>query len=180
LQVSTTSLPELKIVEPVIFRDDRGFFLESFNEDKLAKHGITGPWVQDNQSSSNHGVLRGLHYQLAQTQGKLIRVINGQIFDVAVDIRKGSDTFGKWIGVVLSADNFKMFWIPKGFAHGFLTLSETADVLYKATDYYAPQHERTIIWDDSDIAIKWPLGETTPKLSAKDLNGVRLSKAELL
>jgi dTDP-4-dehydrorhamnose 3,5-epimerase len=180
LQISHTFLAEIKIVEPTVFRDQRGLFLESFHENKLASHGIMGPWVQDNHSSSHRGVLRGLHYQIEQTQGKLIRVVKGQIFDVAVDIRRGSATFGKWVGVELSADNFKMLWIPKGFAHGFLTLSETADVLYKATDYYAPQHERTILWDDSDVGVNWPLDGMTPELSPKDLNGVRLSRAELL
>jgi dTDP-4-dehydrorhamnose 3,5-epimerase len=154
--------------------------LESFNEKKLLTEGIVGPWIQDNHSRSRQCVLRGLHYQLHQTQGKLVRVISGAIFDVAVDIRRGSATFGQWVGEVLSDENFRMLWIPRGFAHGFVTLSDTADVLYKATDYYAPEHERTILWNDSEIGIKWPLEGITPLLSPKDLKGVKLSEAELL
>ncbi len=180
MKVSETAIPDVKIVNPVVFGDARGFFFESFSERKLASHGIHGPWVQDNHSRSARGVLRGLHYQIRQTQGKLVRVVRGEIFDVAVDIRKGSPTFGKWVATTLSEENKEMLWVPQGFAHGFLTVSEVAEVLYKATDYYAPEHERSIIWNDPQIGIEWPLNGLTPALSAKDAAGVLLAQAEPL
>ncbi len=163
----------MKIVEPKVLGDARGFFFESFHEKKMAEAGIVGPWVQDNHSRSSRGVLRGLHYQQRQTQGKLVRVAVGAIFDVAVDLRKGSPSFGKWVGETLTAENHKMLWVPKGFAHGFLTLSDAAEVLYKVTDYYAPEQERTLLWNDADLAIAWPLTGITPILSAKDKEGTR-------
>lgn len=172
------AIPGVLVLEPRVFDDDRGFFFESFNQAAFdAATGLARRFVQDNHSRSAQGVLRGLHYQVAQPQGKLVRVCAGEIFDVAVDVRRASPTFGQWVGVVLSAENKRQMWIPEGFAHGFLTLSESAEVLYKATDYYAPQHERCIRWDDPTLAIAWPVGRT-PKLSAKDRNGVFLDAAE--
>jgi dTDP-4-dehydrorhamnose 3,5-epimerase len=145
------------LIEPKVFSDFRGLFLETYNESAFAAIGITERFVQDNQTHSKQGVLRGLHFQVKQGQGKLVRVISGEVFDAAVDLRKGSATFGKWVGVQLSSANHQMVWIPKGFAHGFYTLSESADVVYKVTDFYAPQHERTLLWNDPDVAINWPL-----------------------
>ena len=179
LQVIQTSLAGVLILEPKVFGDARGFFFESFNARRFAElTGINAPFVQDNHSRSAKGVLRGLHYQIKQPQGKLIRVVVGEVFDVAVDIRRSSPTFGKWIGNKLSCENKLMMWIPPGFAHGFLTLSEAAEILYKTTDYYAPEYERCIIWNDSAIGIDWPLaGE--PLLSPKDKAGNALSRAEV-
>lgn len=177
--VVKTAIPELFILEPKVFGDDRGFFYESFNEREF--HQVTGThvhFVQDNHSRSAKGVLRGLHYQIKQPQGKLVRCIVGEVFDVAVDLRQSSATFGKWVGVHLSAENKRQCWIPPGFAHGFLVLSETAEFLYKTTDYYAPEHERAILWNDSDLAVVWPLTEA-PKLSAKDQQGTAFRRAEL-
>lgn len=174
-----TSIPEILIIEPKVFEDERGFFLESYQRQKFTVAGIPFEFVQDNHSKSTQGTLRGLHYQIQQTQGKLVRVVHGEIFDVAVDIRRSSPTFGKWIGDYLSADNKRMLWVPPGFAHGFFVTSPVAEVLYKATDYYAPQWERTIAWDDPDINIKWPLNETVPILSKKDRAGVSLKEAEV-
>jgi dTDP-4-dehydrorhamnose 3,5-epimerase len=160
-----------------VFGDSRGFFMESFNEREMASAGITARFVQDNHSRSSRNVLRGIHYQIRQPQGKLVRVVAGEVFDVAVDLRKSSPTFGQWAGVRLSAENKLMFWVPPGFGHGFLVLSETADFLYKATDFYAPEYERSILWNDPELAIDWPLvGE--PVLSAKDIAGTPFSKAE--
>lgn len=174
-----TDLPGVIIIEPKVFGDDRGFFMESWNARVFEAAGIHGPWVQDNHSRSAKGVLRGLHYQVRQTQGKLVRATAGAVFDVAVDLRRSSPHFGKWTGVELSAENRRMLWVPPGFAHGFLTLSETADFQYKCTDYYAPEWERALIWNDPAIGIDWPLaaGEA-PSLSAKDAAGLTLDQAE--
>jgi len=166
------------ILEPQVFGDARGFFLESWNRRTFAKLGIDVDFVQDNHSRSRRGVLRGLHYQVRQPQGKLVRVVAGAVYDVAVDLRRGSPTFGRWAGVELSADNQRMFWVPPGFAHGFLVLTECADFLYKATDYYAPEQERTIRWDDPDLAIDWPLADMAPLLAAKDAAGTPFRQAE--
>jgi dTDP-4-dehydrorhamnose 3,5-epimerase len=166
------------LLEPRVFGDSRGFFFESWNERDFTHAGIHARFVQDNHSRSAKGVLRGLHYQLHRPQGKLIRVIAGEIFDVAVDIRRGSPGFGKWEGVRLAAESHRMLWIPAGFAHGFCVLSDFAEVLYKATDYYAPEHERCLLWNDPEIGIAWPL-EGVPVLSAKDAAGVRLRNAEV-
>jgi dTDP-4-dehydrorhamnose 3,5-epimerase len=171
------AIPDVVLIEPKVFGDDRGFFFESFNQAKF--DGIVGQkvtFVQDNHSRSRRNVLRGLHYQIQQPQGKLVRVTQGEVFDVAVDIRKSSPTFGKWVGEILSAENKRQLWIPEGFAHGFLVLSELADFLYKTTDYYAPQYERTIVWNDSTINISWPV-EVSPQLSSKDSAGQAFKQA---
>jgi dTDP-4-dehydrorhamnose 3,5-epimerase len=178
MKAVATAIPDVKLIEPRVFEDSRGFFFESYNERVLAGLGISGPFVQDNQSFSHKGVVRGLHYQVEQAQGKLIRCLTGEIFDVAVDIRRNSPTFGKWVGEVLSGANRRMLWIPAGFAHGFMVLSDGADVLYKATDFYAPQHERTILWNDSTLNIAWP-HQQDAILSSKDLTGSRLEEAEV-
>jgi len=172
-----TSLPDVVILEPRIFGDERGFFLESYNAKVFAQLGIEEQFVQDNHSSSRRNVLRGLHYQIKQPQGKLVRVVEGEILDVAVDLRRNSRTFGKWEAVRLSGDNKRMLWIPKGFAHGFRVISEKAHVLYKATDYYAPEQERTIAWNDRDLQIDWQL-EGDPTISAKDQHGVPFRDAQ--
>jgi len=178
MQVVKTSIPDVLIFEPKVFGDERGFFLESFNERVMRKAGLNYSFVQDNHSRSTRNVLRGLHYQIRQPQGKLVRVVVGRVFDVAVDLRRKSATFGKWVGMELNAENKKMFWIPPGFAHGFQVLSESADFLYKATDYYAPEHERSILWNDPVIGIEWPLnGE--PLLSVKDRAAVPLAQADI-
>lgn len=178
MKVIATSIPEVLIIEPTFHGDARGFFYESFNLRSFeAATGLSPNFVQDNHSRSARGVLRGLHYQVRQAQGKLVRVVRGSAFDVAVDIRKGSPTFGRWVGVELSEDNHHQLWVPEGFAHGFVVTSESADFLYKATDYYAPQHERCIAWDDPEVGIEWPL-LGPPSLSAKDAAGVRLADAE--
>jgi len=178
LKIIPTSIPDVLIIEPKVFGDERGFFFESFNQAKFESFiGRQVNFVQDNHSKSVKNVLRGLHYQIQQPQGKLVRVVQGEVFDVAVDIRKSSPTFGKWVGEVLSADNKKQLWVPEGFAHGFVVLSEAAEFLYKTTDYYAPEHERSILWNDLAIAIKWPInGE--PILSAKDQQAKTLATAE--
>ena len=174
-----TSIPGLLIIEPKVFGDSRGFFFESFNQKAFqAATGVNSNFVQDNHSRSVRGVLRGLHYQIRQPQGKLVRVVRGSAYDVAVDIRKSSPTFGKWVGVELSEENQLQLWLPPGFAHGFLVTTDSADFLYKATDYYAPEHERCIAWDDPAICIEWPL-DGQPSLSAKDKAGVKLAQAEL-
>lgn len=172
-----TSLPEVFIIEPRVFGDERGFFLESYNEKVFAGIGICDYFVQDNHSRSAQNVLRGLHYQVKQTQGKLVRVVEGEILDVAVDLRRSSATFGKSEAVHLSGENKRMLWIPRGFAHGFLVTSPSAHVLYKATDYYAPEHERTLAWNDPDLKINWEL-KNEPIVSAKDQQGVLLRYAE--
>ena len=176
MKVVPTSIGDVQLIEPRIFSDDRGFFYESYNQEVLARAGITGPFVQDNHSFSARNVVRGLHYQIEHPQGKLIRCISGEIFDVAVDIRRHSRTFGQWIGETLSSANRRMLWVPPGFAHGFMVLSESAEVLYKATDFYAPQYERTILWNDPEIGIAWPRQQPAI-LSAKDLAGSTLHQA---
>jgi dTDP-4-dehydrorhamnose 3,5-epimerase len=178
MKVQPTQIAGVLIVEPDVFGDDRGFFLESYNEREMRKIGIDAHFVQDNHSRSQRNVLRGLHYQVHQPQGKLVRVVCGTVFDVAVDLRRGSPTFGKWVGAELSAENKCMFWMPPGMAHGFVVLSAFADFLYKATDYYAPEFERTILWNDPDLGIAWPLaGE--PVLSARDAAGLPFCEAEV-
>ncbi|MDZ8183311.1 MAG: dTDP-4-dehydrorhamnose 3,5-epimerase [Nostoc sp. ChiSLP02] len=179
MSITSTKIPDVLLIEPKVFADDRGFFFEAYNHQKFTQEtGISPNFVQDNQSFSKQNVLRGLHYQIQQPQGKLVRAIVGTIFDVAVDIRKSSATFGKWVGYELSAENKRLLWIPPGFAHGFLVLSEVAEVLYKTTDYYAPQGDRTIVWNDPDLAIDWPLN-APPILSAKDEAGKTLKTAEI-
>jgi dTDP-4-dehydrorhamnose 3,5-epimerase len=173
-------IPDILIIEPVVYQDSRGFFMETFQKRTFAEAGIHADFVQDNLSGSFKGVLRGLHYQVKQAQGKLIQVGFGEIFDVAVDIRRSSNTFGRWVGVKLSAENKKIVWIPPGFAHGFLTLSDWAEVRYKVTDFYAPDGERTILWNDPQIDIDWPLESgNAPILSRKDQNGTLLSQADI-
>ena len=181
MKVTPTSIPDLLVIEPKVFGDERGYFFESFNARAFAEAtGLDVSFVQDNHSKSAKNVLRGLHYQLSpKAQGKLVRVVQGEVCDVAVDLRKGSKTFGQWVGEILSAENRKQFWIPPGFAHGFLTLSETAEFLYKTTDYYSPEHERCIRWDDPEIGIDWPLSAGAPILAAKDAEALRFSAAEL-
>ncbi len=175
-----TEIPDVVVLQPKVFGDERGFFLETFRADEFARNCGTVSFVQDNHSGSRRGILRGLHYQIQQPQGKLVRAVAGTIFDVAVDIRKGSSTFGKWVGEVISAENRRQIWIPAGFAHGFYVISDWAEVFYKATDYYAPAYERSILWDDPDLAIRWPLTEgQSPILSEKDKAGKRLSEAEV-
>ncbi len=177
--IVSTDIPEVIKITPKVFKDDRGFFLESFNQQAFVdKIGITAKFVQDNHSKSQHNVLRGLHYQIIQPQGKLVRVVVGSIFDVAVDIRKSSPTFGQWVGCELSAENYEQIWIPPGFAHGFLVLSDVAEVIYKTTDYYCPQGERTLLWNDPNIGINWPLS-APPILSAKDQMGKTLKEVEV-
>jgi dTDP-4-dehydrorhamnose 3,5-epimerase len=178
MQVRATALPGVLVVEPTLFGDERGFFMESWNARAFAQAGIDATFVQDNHSRSRRGVLRGLHYQIREAQGKLVRVAAGEVFDVAVDLRRSSPTFGRAVGERLSAENKRMMWIPPGLAHGFLVLSEVADFLYKATAYYAPEHERTLKWDDPALAIAWPLGGVAPVVSAKDAAGLPLAQAE--
>jgi dTDP-4-dehydrorhamnose 3,5-epimerase len=182
MNTAATLIPDVVVIEPEVFGDDRGFFFESFNEQRFAQlpglgHG-TPRFVQDTHSKSAAHVLRGLHYQIRQPQGKLVRVIAGEVFDVAVDIRKSSATFGRWVGALLSADNRRQMWVPPGFAHGFLVTSETAEVLYKTTDYWAREHERCIMWNDPAIGIEWPI-DASPVLSDKDRNGKLLADAEV-
>jgi dTDP-4-dehydrorhamnose 3,5-epimerase len=171
-------IPDVILFEPRVFGDDRGFFFESFNQRRFEEAvGRPVPFVQDNHSRSARGVLRGLHYQIRQPQGKLVRVVQGEVFDVAVDVRRSSSTFGQWVGALLSAENKHQLWVPEGFAHGFLVLSDTAEFLYKTTDYYAPEHERCIVWNDPDLAIEWPVG-LQPQLSTKDQKGSLLADAD--
>ena len=178
MKVTPTTIADVLIIEPKVFGDARGFFYESFNQKAFNEAtGTDYQFVQDNHSRSSKGVLRGLHYQIQQPQGKLVRVVLGSVFDVAVDIRKSSPTFGQWVGVELSEENHRQLWVPPGFAHGFLVLSETAEFLYKTTDYYAPEYERCIAWNDPAIGIQWPL-MAEPSLSAKDQQGLALSDAE--
>ena len=178
MQIHTTNLAEVKLLEPRVFADSRGFFLESYNQRTFAELGIRDAFVQDNHSRSERGVLRGLHYQLIQPQGKLVRAVRGEIFDVAVDLRRSSSTFGHWTGHLLSEENKQMLWVPAGFGHGFLVLSAIAEVLYKATNFYTPQGERSILWNDPAIGIQWP-DAGTPILSAKDAAGKPLVEAEV-
>ena len=178
MNVIETALPDVLILEPRVFGDERGFFMESYNRQRFAELGLPTEFVQDNHSRSAHGVLRGLHYQIRQPQGKLVRVVRGAVYDVAVDLRRGSPAFGRWEGVELTEENKRMLWIPPGFAHGYLVLSDSADFLYKTTDFYAPEHERCLLWNDPALGISWPLsGE--PILSAKDRAGKSLSEAEV-
>ena len=179
MKIHRTDIPDVFLVEPRVFADCRGFFLESYNRRALsAAAGIDPEFVQDNHSRSGRGVLRGLHYQIGRPQEKLVRVTHGEIYDVAVDLRRGSPTYGRWVGVVLSADNKLQLWVPRGFGHGFYVVSAHAEVQYKTTEYYAPEHERTLAWDDPQLAIDWPL-EGAPLLSAKDRDGARLETAEV-
>lgn len=179
MNVIATAIPEVLIIEPRVFGDDRGFFLESYNQKVWQqKTGLSRPFVQDNHSRSTKGVLRGIHYQIMNPQGKLVRVVSGEVFDVAVDLRKSSPTFGRWVGEILSGENKRQIWIPEGFGHAFMVLSESADFLYKTTDFYAPEHERCIIWNDPQIGVAWPSG-IEPRLSAKDAAGVLFSEAEV-
>ena len=179
MKVTRASLPDVLLIEPKIWRDDRGLFLESFNERKFAEAGIRGPFVQDNHSRSSKNVLRGLHYQLQHAQGKLVRVTHGRVFDVAIDLRKSSPTFGKWTSAILDGESLNMMWVPAGFAHGYLVLSDSADFLYKTTDFYFPEHERTIAWNDPALGIQWPGDPAQFILSAKDREGVGLRVAEV-
>jgi dTDP-4-dehydrorhamnose 3,5-epimerase len=173
-----TAIPDVVILEPRVFGDERGFFFECWNARAFADQGLDIAFVQDNHSKSAQGILRGLHYQTEQVQGKLVRVVAGEVFDVAVDLRRSSPTFGKWVGVTLSAANRRLMWIPPGFAHGFYVTGESAEFLYKCSDYYAPQHEVAMRWDDPDVAIEWPLvGGRAPTLSAKDAAGLRFRDA---
>ena len=179
MQIQTTAIPDVLILEPTVFGDDRGFYYESFNQKRFAElTGITRSFVQDNHSKSAKGVLRGLHYQIQQPQGKLVRVTAGAVFDVTVDLRKNSPTFGRWAGVVLSAANKRQLWIPEGFAHGFLVTSDNAEFLYKTTDYWAPEFERSILWNDPAIGIDWPL-DGEPLLSGKDKAATLLANADV-
>ncbi|SFU24809.1 dTDP-4-dehydrorhamnose 3,5-epimerase [Paraburkholderia aspalathi] len=179
IQVTATALPEVKLIEPKVFGDARGFFFESFNALEFAEQVAPGiEFVQDNHSRSAKGVLRGLHYQIQNAQGKLVRVVEGEVFDVAVDIRKSSPNFGKWVGATLSVENHRQMWVPPGFAHGFVVLSESAQFLYKTTDYWFPEHERSIVWNDPSIGIEWPI-DFEPLLAAKDAAGKRLADAEV-
>ncbi|GEA27571.1 dTDP-4-dehydrorhamnose 3,5-epimerase [Microcystis aeruginosa NIES-4325] len=179
MKVIPTEIPDVLIIEPQVYGDDRGFFLESFNQkDFREKTGVNTTFVQDNHSMSLKNVLRGLHYQIPNPQGKLVRVVRGSVFDVAVDARKSSPTFGQWVGCVLSAENKRIFWVPEGFAHGFLVLSDQAEFLYKTTNYYYPQYEKTILWNDADLGIDWPL-ETPPILSPKDQAGQPFKSVEV-
>ena len=178
IQVSATALPEVKIIEPKVFGDARGYFYESFNGREFSEQvGVDVQFVQDNHSRSAKGVLRGLHYQIEHAQGKLVRVVEGEVFDVAVDIRKSSPNFGKWVGVNLSEENHRQLWVPPGFAHGFVVLSESAQFLYKTTDYWYQAHERSIVWNDPEIEIDWPI-DFEPLLAAKDAAGKRLAEAD--
>jgi len=179
MKATRLAIPEVVLIEPQVFGDARGFFFESFNQKTFNEAtGTNHPFVQDNHSRSSQGVLRGLHYQIQQPQGKLVRVARGKVWDVAVDIRKSSPTFGQWVGAELSEDNQHQLWVPPGFAHGFVVLSESADFLYKTTDYYAPEHERCIAWNDPQLGIRWPY-EGEPRLSAKDAQGLTLAAAEV-
>jgi dTDP-4-dehydrorhamnose 3,5-epimerase len=179
MNIIPTKIPAVLMIEPKVFGDDRGFFYESFNEQEFAqKTGLNHQFVQDNHSRSAKNVLRGLHYQIKQAQGKLVRVVVGEVFDVAVDLRKSSPSFGQWVGCLLSAENKRQFWVPEGFAHGFYVLSDFADFLYKTTNYYAPEHERSLLWNDPEIGIDWPLADL-PILSGKDQLGKPLGEAEL-
>ncbi len=180
MRVTPTALPEVLIIEPKVFGDPRGFFFESFNQKAFNDAtGLDAKFVQDNHSRSTKGVLRGLHYQIRQPQGKLVRVVRGSVFDVAVDIRKSSPHFGRWVGVELSEENHRQLWVPPGFAHGFLVTSDTADFLYKTTDYYAPEFERCLAWNDPRVGVEWPLAGVAPQLSGKDQAGAMLMNAEV-
>jgi dTDP-4-dehydrorhamnose 3,5-epimerase len=176
--VVETSIPDLKIIEPKVYGDERGFFLEAFRDDWFKENVVDVTFIQDNHSKSSQGILRGMHYQLEQTQGKLVRVIAGEVYDVAIDMRKNSPSYGQWFGVLLSEENKRQLWVPAGFAHGFYVTSESAEFVYKCTDYYAPEHEVSVKWDDAALAIDWPiLANTKPSLSAKDEDGLLFKDA---
>jgi len=178
VRVTPAEIPDVLVVEPDLYADSRGWFIETWHAARYAQAGIDLPFVQDNHSRSVCGALRGLHYQIRQPQGKLVRVVSGEIYDVAVDLRRSSPTFGRWVGATLSGDNRRQFWVPPGFAHGFYVTSESADVIYKCTDYYAPEHDRTLRWDDPEVGVAWPLVEGRPPLvSAKDAAGLALAEA---
>ncbi len=177
MKIIETSIPDILILEPTVHGDDRGYFMETFRESWFAEHGINARFVQDNQSRSVQGTLRGLHYQLKQPQGKLVRVVSGEVFDVAVDMRKDSEHFGKWASGILSAENKRQLWVPPGFAHGFYVLSESAELYYKCTDYYCPEHEHSLLWNDAEVGIEWGLLNHSPLLSAKDSTGLTLAEA---
>lgn len=180
MKYTKMNIPDIILMEPEVSGDHRGFFMEIFRDDEFKKKAAEVNFVQENHSKSGQGILRGLHYQIKQPQGKLVRVISGEVFDVAVDIRRSSPFFGKWTGIILSAENKKMLWVPPGFAHGFYVLSDNAEFTYKCTDYYAPEHERSIIWNDAYISINWPIiPESRPLLSQKDENGVAFKDAEV-
>lgn len=181
MKIIDTKIPDVKIIEPTVFGDERGFFMETWNQKQFEElvAGKPTKFVQDNHSKSKKGILRGLHYQTENTQGKLVRVVSGEVFDVAVDIRKGSPTFGQWVGVYLSAENKRQLWVPEGFAHGFYVTSEEAEFVYKCTNYYNPQSEVSILWNDKSLDIKWPI-QSTPELSKKDQQGVLLQFAPML
>ena len=178
MKVVDTSIPDVKVIEPKVFGDERGFFLETFRDDWFRANVADVVFVQDNHSKSSQGILRGMHYQLEQTQGKLVRVTSGEVYDVAIDMRKNSPSFGQWFGVLLSAENKRQLWVPAGFAHGFYVTSESAEFVYKCTDYYAPEHEISVKWDDPKLNIDWPIKESTvPSLSVKDENGLLFDDA---
>ena len=178
MKVIDTDIADVKIIEPAVFGDDRGFFLETWNEKSYSENNLPTKFVQDNHSRSSQGILRGLHYQTENTQGKLVRVTAGVVFDVAVDLRKSSPTFGKWVGVELSESNKRMLWVPEQFAHGFYVMSESADFIYKCTDFYSPAHELSLAWDDPAVGIEWPLVDgAPPALSDKDANGLSFADA---
>jgi dTDP-4-dehydrorhamnose 3,5-epimerase len=179
MKIIDTAIPDVKIIDPKVFGDERGFFLECWNKSTFKDLGIDCEFVQDNHSRSSHGILRGLHYQIQQPQGKLVRVTSGTVFDVAVDLRKSSATFGKHVAVELSEQNKRLFWIPPGFAHGFFVVSESADFLYKCTELYAPQFDRSLLWNDPALGIQWPLGDKAPLLSAKDQAAKPLASCDL-
>ena len=180
MKLSACAIPDVLLIEPKVFGDERGFFFESFNQRAFHEvSGLTADFVQDNHSKSAKGVLRGLHYQIRQPQGKLVRVVAGEVFDVAVDIRRRSPTFGRWVGEILSADNKRQLWVPPGMAHGFVVLSESAEFVYKTTDYYAPEHERCIAWNDPTLAVEWPAMGSGPLVSGKDGKGLAFLQAEM-
>ncbi len=179
MNIQPTEIPDVLLITPKVFGDKRGFFKETYRASSYAEMGIKGPFVQDNHSGSEHNILRGLHYQIRHAQGKLVWVVRGEIYDVALDLRRGRPTFGKWVGAILSEENHQQIWIPPGFAHGFYVLSEWAEVVYKVTDIYAPKWERTILWNDSALDIPWPLQAGSPILSEKDQNGKRFAEAEV-
>ena len=179
MQIIDTALDSVKIIEPKVFGDDRGFFLESWNKQLFEEHGLPGHFVQDNHSRSSQGVLRGLHYQLKNAQGKLVRVTSGEVYDVAVDMRKSSKQFGQWVGVLLSESNKRQLWVPPGFAHGFYVVSASADFQYKCTDYYSPEHERSLMWNDPSVGVEWPIIDgTEPLLAAKDAAGLPIDQCD--
>ena len=178
MNVIEKAIKEVVVFEPKVFGDERGFFMETFRQSWMEQIGVPLQFVQENHSLSRKGTLRGLHYQLQQPQGKLVRVVAGEVYDVAVDVRRSSPTFGQWVGEYLSAENKKMMWVPPGFAHGFYVVSESAEFLYKCTDYYAPEHERSLLWNDPNVGVEWPIGDEPPLLSDKDRQGLPLDQVD--